>query len=117
MTCSRIYGLASNVACRIMDAITPKSNQKVGFLTDAAAAAVTAITATVDPIFAVQLAGTYLCGRAIHNAGVGTGQRELVIKEVGEDEFEVDPDQRTPAQRLAAQGLSPEEIRFALNQH
>jgi hypothetical protein len=67
---SRLINGLSDVASKVVEFVTPKQGQKVGFVTDTAAVVATAVAAAIDPIFAFQLAGTYMLGRHLHNVGV-----------------------------------------------
>ncbi len=67
---SRIFNGISNAVSKVAEFVSPKQGQKIGLITDAAAVVATAVAATVSPIFAFQLAGTYMLGRHIHNTEV-----------------------------------------------
>lgn len=60
----------SNAVSKVAEFVTPKQGQKVGFITHATAALVTAVVAATDPFFAMQLAGNYVLGAFLYNAGV-----------------------------------------------
>jgi hypothetical protein len=87
---SSIFQGVNNVVGKVADFVSPKKGQKVGFITDAAAVVATAVTAAVDPILAVQLAGTYLLARYTHNALVESRPQNQLARAPAEDVKEQD---------------------------